>query len=207
MTFKKVTQLGYIALSTDVKSTDGVVFGAKLLETDSGRSYVYDGTSWINFDPVNIPWSHHRIHMGKTFYISHLFEAVADDANADIILTVGAVELHMIFSIAAEGSSHGFLTEGPDFSVGSTLTPRNADRDEGDGGAPTAVHTPTVTDVQAVLIEEYIPGGSGGNASGGAAEWEREWNLLPTEDYLFRVTNKSGGTADISIIIQAYEFP
>jgi len=43
---RTVYDIEYIYLSTDTKPTDGIVVGDKLFEKDTGRRFIYNGTTW-----------------------------------------------------------------------------------------------------------------------------------------------------------------
>jgi hypothetical protein len=40
------TKVRYVCLSTDTKPTD-VVVGAEIYETDTGDTYIYSGSAWV----------------------------------------------------------------------------------------------------------------------------------------------------------------
>lgn len=43
--------VNYTGLSTDTKPAERVLVGTKFYETDSGRTYVYTGSAWVEFEP------------------------------------------------------------------------------------------------------------------------------------------------------------
>lgn len=204
MAFLQISQRFYIALSSDIKTTDGPIKGSICRETDTERDCIFDGSAWIDIDPVSIAWEHHRVHLGKMWRASKRFEAVADDASADIVIVVGLVPLHAIFNFSAGGDANQFLYEGPTHNSASAVNVRNASRPVGDSGAPSAF-SPTVTVVGDELHTTLVPGGSAGVAQGSAGKRENEWILSPSTDYLFRLTNKAGQAKDMSWDIDFYE--
>lgn len=204
MAFTKLSDYWYTALSTDVKITVGVIIGARLIEYDTDIQWVFDGTTWREIEGVNIPYEHKRVHLGKMWDISALFEAVADDASADVVIE-HTIELHAVYGIAAAGAGHIFIYEAPTISSGTSAVVANACRPIGDDGAPTGTQGPTVAEVGTKRFEGYHPGGSGGNAPGGANMRDVEFILCADTKYLFRLTNKKGQAADISWAIFAYE--
>ena len=208
MSWQQLSTYRYISLSTDAKVTEGISFGSKLLEVDKDLDYVFDGSAWVRVDQVRMSWTHKRIHLGKMWHISALYEGVADDANADLVLEVGDLPLHTIYGVSLGGDGHAFLYEAPTVTgaTGTAANVKNSARWFGDSGAPIALKNPTITDVGTLLEEGFSPGGSGGVASGGNTNFEIEYSLAANTKYLFRATNKKGQTADGSWSIHSYEF-
>jgi hypothetical protein len=56
-----------------------------------------------------------------------------------------------------------------------------------------------------LISDHLVPGGTGGNSSGGIAEPFAEWILKADEDYLIRLTNSAGGAKDLGLQIDWYE--
>ncbi len=207
MAVTQITHLRYIGLSTDTKPIAGVVRGARFLETDHNvEEYVFDGSSWVSFNPVITQEQDQRVHNGQTWIISSLFEGVSSDAFADIVLTVPASGFLLIFLQASEGAAFGHVYEGPTVTggTGTSALVYNAKRSVGQSGAPTAVAGQTVTDVGTELLTWYNGGGTGGNAQGGG--FARDTQMDITEGlYLYRLQNKKGSAADMSWELSAYE--
>lgn len=208
MTVVQHSQLLYSGLSTDVKPTVGVVTGSRFIETDHNiEAYLWDNFSWHPLFNVVSLEQNQRVHNGQMWIISALYEAVADDANADLIFTVKAPGMHMTFRVASQGAIFAHIYENPTVTgaTGTTALVINARRETGDGGAPTAIAGQTVTNVGTEIMTWYAPGGSGGNAQGGALTHEIEIALEEAAVYLFRMTNKKGNAADMSWALNAYE--
>jgi len=52
----------FVQLSTDAKPTENILSGDKLFETDTGDSYIYDGSAWVlmadaDWQNVNLDWA------------------------------------------------------------------------------------------------------------------------------------------------------
>ena len=150
---------------------------------------------------------HYRTHQGKVFETCNIFAGVADDANADILIKVGAnKELHFVVAAASGGDSYFYLYETPTTSAnGTSLAIINRDRDSAITSDATAFHTPTVSDVGTKLNCELVPGGTKNQAAGGITGTFAEWNLKVNTNYLIRLTNKAGVAKDISITPLWYE--
>jgi hypothetical protein len=41
------TQTRYVGLSTDTKPTVGILVGSEFYETDTGKTFIYSGSAWI----------------------------------------------------------------------------------------------------------------------------------------------------------------
>jgi len=154
----------------------------------------------------DVPTVRQRIHDQTMFVTGHLFEAVANSAVADVIITTDVIP-HVGMSVTAQGNAHLFLFEDPTATtVGSnTLTIGNCDRNSVLATSASASHTPSVTGTGTQIGRSFMGGGIRNSAVGGEATTQLEFILLPNTKYLFRATNKSGGAADISINIAFYE--
>ena len=207
MAFTKLTEYEYVALAADVKTTVGVTIGARLLEVDTDIEWIFDGTAWHEIERVIKQTAHKQIQLGFMWDVSTLFIEVANDANADLIFEVGSIESHTVFTVQTEGGAHGFIYEEPTVTAATGITAiiKNANRTTGDSGAPVALQGPTITDLGTLIFEWFIPGGSGGNANGGDASRDSELVLKANTKYLFRLTNKKGNAADMSIALHTYE--
>lgn len=206
MTVVKMQDGNYIGLSADVKPTSDVPPGVKFIEHDNDRIWIYDGTSWREIENVFLDSPHKWVHLGKMWGISNRWVDVADAASADLVIEVGDTGLHTIYEVASEGLHYGFIYEGTTLSsAGSVGTVRNQNRVIGDSGAPTVKVDPTVSAAGTLLLSWFMPGGSGGQASGNTAASREEIILAPSTTYLFRATNMKGQAADMSWMIHAYE--
>ncbi len=204
MAFTKISQRFYIALSSDVKTTDGVIKGSICRETDTERECIFDGSVWIILDPVRIAWEHHRVHIGKMWRASKRFGSVDNNSSADIVVNVGLISLHTVFNFAAGGDADWFLYEGTVHDSANAVNVRNASRPTGDTGAPS-VFSPAVSDIGTEIHTFFAPGGTAGVAQGTSGNRENEWILKPSTNYLFRITNVAGQAKKMSWDLDFYE--
>lgn len=153
---------------------------------------------------ITISSFHAKVHGGKSFLTHHLFNAVADAANADLALTTGSGETHTLISLVVEGKCDLFLYEAPTFTVGTSITPVNRNRNSATTALATVVHTPTVTDVGTEIFHGFVAAG-GKHDPGSATEGFSEWGLKSSTKYLLRVTNNSGAAIDILSSLHFYE--
>lgn len=206
MAFRQLTVYEYLCLSTDTKTIVGINIGARCYETDASEWFIFDGSAWFELEQPVIQTEHKRVHLGKEWDISAIYDAVVDDANADLVVTTGVKELHVLHNEAASGDAYGYVYEAPTVTggTGTPATVMNSNRVVGDAGAPTALVDPTITDVGTKLVQWFSPGGTGGKASGEGGSRDTEIVLAPSTDYLFRLTNKKGNNAIISWTLHAY---
>lgn len=204
MSFTKLSDYSYTALSTDAKTTAGVNIGARLVEYDTDIHWIFDGTAWREIENVAITYEHKKIHNGEMWDISARYAAVANNANADLVVE-HTEQLHCFFSESAAGAVFVDVYEGPTISGGSAGMAKNARRPSGDTGAPTVTVGPTVNTTGDKIFEGYDPGGKGGNAPGGSQTRDSERILDINTKYLFRLTNKKGSAADMAWALLAYE--
>ena len=154
-----------------------------------------------------IETEHSEIHEGETYICSHFYSLVADDANADLRITLGSnKELHITISVAVAGNGEIFLYEGTTYTVDGTLIPiYNRDRTSSKTSDATCRYTPTVNVLGTELFHGYAPGGEKKEAIGSVRRTAQEWIFKKSEDYLIRFTNRSGGAIDVSIEVEYYE--
>jgi hypothetical protein len=90
---------------------------------------------------------------------------------------------------------------------GTATAIRNKNRPKQGIEVPTAsvVRDPTVNDAGLLLENEFIPGGTGPQAVGGAASTRSEWVLKPGTVYLVRMTNRAGNNQPASLALEWYE--
>ncbi len=206
MTVVKMQNGDYIGLSTDDKPTSDVPPGTKFTEHDNDRLWLYDGTSWREIEIVVLDSPHKWIHEGKMWAISGRFLSIADNANADMVLEVGSIGLHVIWETRSAGDHHGSIHEAPTVTTaGDPATVSNQNRNIGDDGAPVGKKNPTITGTGLELLTWLLPGGTGGQASGGERPSREEIILASNTTYLFRATNKKGQAADMCWVLHAYE--
>jgi len=108
-----------VVLSTDTKPSGGHL-GDKIIESDTGLVYEWDGDSWvgrmggIEIDPLvkSMPTTstfHHLGHEGKVFIHSDRHNAIADGANFDTLIRIpagnSARQVHMRFNFIGKANT------------------------------------------------------------------------------------------------------
>lgn len=149
---------------------------------------------------------HAYIHDGRFYIASYISLSLANNAELDILIRVTDV-MHVRPFVSSSGESIVDFYEGSTFSaVGTELDAINRNRFSPRAATTSIFHTPTITDVGSILLSQTLmPGGQGGNATGGsgASDFE-EWILAPG-DHLFRITNIGGAAKNVSMQLNWYE--
>lgn len=141
----------------------------------------------------------HIIYHGNAYGVGYYNAAVANGSSIDLLVSCDDVPLSVQLKIAGGGDCLLNLYENPTISSpGTTLTAINLNRNSTKTCGASVSHTPTVSSVGTLIYQLYAPGGTGGNASGGDASFQRGI-LKKGEEYLFRLTNISGGTKPMQI--------
>lgn len=152
---------------------------------------------------------HHEIHEGETYLVSYKTPdgaPLADDGTIAFAVTVAAShEAHMLASGANGGDMEGELREGVTWTGGTAMNIFNKKRSASGGATVTVVRDPTVTGPGTLIENEFVPGGSGPRAVGGAGGQRAEWILAPGQTYLFRITNRAGNNQPASLSLEWYE--
>jgi len=155
----------------------------------------------------SIETEHAEIHEGETYICSHYYPLVADDANADLRITLGSnKELHITITVAVAGDGEILFYEGTNYNVaGTNVLIYNRDRTSSNTSNATCRYTPTVNVLGTELFHGYALGGTKKEAIGSVRRTSQEWIFKKSEDYLVRFTNRSGGAIDVSIEVEWYE--
>ena len=150
---------------------------------------------------------HHEVHEGEMFVASLYDAAIANGGNIALLITVSAThEAHMVFRAALGGDARFVLSEEPTVTDVGLLIPRvNMRRGSSRGAQTLARSNPTTTADGSILLETMLPGGTGGNAAGGALRQDTEFILRTGGVYLMRLTNVSGQQKHGSINTNWYE--
>jgi hypothetical protein len=153
---------------------------------------------------------HKKCHDGVFYTHSSLHAALADNANLNHLIRVGANAAHTSFSISGGGDAYFYLYE--DTTVSSNGTAAfvfNANRSSANTNLTLINEGPTITADGTQLLSALLIGGAGGNAVGGTdgspVRLGSEIILDANTNYLLRLTNKSGQARDFSISIGWYE--
>lgn len=152
---------------------------------------------------------HTEVHEGETFrfwYVVPHGSELANDGTIDIVLTTTTKTAHIVFASGGGGDFEFELFRDVAFDGdGTPLSIHNLNDASTNISTVSAVLDPTVTLDGTQIDGEFSPGGSGGNAPGGAIRDETEDIWKASTSYLIRLTNRSGGAQQFSIEGQWYE--
>lgn len=177
-----------------------LVHGYAPLSEEWKRMHV-SSTGHIIVEPEII----HLINHGILYGVGSYNASVSNGANIDLLITPNGNPIHTAMQIAGGGDCVLSLYEGTTYSAaGTAITPLNLNRSSSNLSDVSASVSPTITDVGTLIYQLYAAGGTGGNASGGHADFQRGI-LKSGETYLFRLTNTSGGTKPMQISLQFFD--
>lgn len=121
------------------------------------------GTHILHVISTDAP--HQHIHEGIAFIAGHNAahgSELANDASQDILVQVGASDMHLIRDVGFGGSCEVFVLEGVTFTgAGTALTVFNKDRGSSVTSLATVTHTPAGVSGGTALPTKLLPGGHG----------------------------------------------
>jgi hypothetical protein len=144
-----------------------------------------------------------RIMEGAAFHVSDS-NVIANTNSRTLLLTTPntTARIYLSFGVGTNALVQYYLYENPTISnVGTDVTAYNRDRNSSAAPALTVKHTPTISNVGTELTGGYL---ISNNINSERIE-DRLWVLKQNEEYLVRVTNNSGGNANITILLDWYE--
>ena len=155
----------------------------------------------------SIDYVHAQTHAGRFFSGSVYNSAVSNGANVDMLVQTGVQSFHAQFECSSVGDATVRIYEGATFSgAGTGVTMSNHNRASVKTFVGTVTHTPTVTTTGTQINGTgLIPAGTKQQATGAAFSFGNEFILLPSTNYLIRLTNDSGSTTKMHIGIMGYE--
>ena len=154
-----------------------------------------------------IDFVHQNIHEG-IFFVSFMVGTLGNGASADMLLTTGTRSCHFAFNASVQVNCQIQLLLEPTVTVsGAALSNLNANANSSIVATMQPYSGPTYSAIGTVWSQAFIPGGSGGNASGGSSNSRIEEHILkPNTDYGIRITNLTAtNNAQYSIDVGWYE--
>jgi hypothetical protein len=169
---------------------------------------------------------HQKIHEGISFTASYsLTTANSNNVRTAILITVGALECHLVASYSCTTSANAGIYESPTIAANTgTHTNDIINRNRirltpskilSNATVPVANKFTTLTEAEiagdgtfalgAKLRLEPLKTSSGVNALGGTVRGTTEWILKPTLKYLFILQNTVASINDHLIILDWYE--
>lgn len=162
-----------------------------------------DGGDHVN----NQPWEHTYLHDGKRWVSGNFDTALADAATLVLVIEVGAdKDAHMLALSACDGVSTLELLAITGLTAGTPLTPVNRNTNETSSSLVDITSQPSaLADAAAYTPLVVVPGGTGGNASGGTSDSRDEIVLKANGKYAVRLTNISGNAKAASLLLDWYD--
>ena len=152
---------------------------------------------------------HYAIHVGKLYTLSYKSpnaSLVADDGVLALVISTSFKQTYMIGSIASGGDAEMELYEGTNIDLdGTPLVPQNRNRNCAIASDMTVVLNPTINADGLVLLDKFIPGGTGGSTVGMMGSDFYEWSLQIGVNYMLRLTNRAGLAQPMSIALDWHE--
>lgn len=133
---------------------------------------------------------------GEMFVASRFGSAVANNGTLELLVTTAATRASTLRVRSQPNASVRLqLYEDPTASNDGTANAAvPVQRNSSATPLATVTHTPT-TSSPGTLLMECIPDDEG----------PINWNLKPSEQYLVRLTNVSGGATNLSLILEIFE--
>lgn len=153
---------------------------------------------------------HNEVHEGMMFQASYRSpdaSDVADNGTLDLLVRVGADNIHTAFEFVAGGDAEHAIYEGTtvtDSNFGTALSENNMNRGSIITTDVQVTHTPTINSIGTLLHNMFLPGGTGGQALGASIRTGTEWILAANTTYLLRLINRAGTAQPLCIVLQWY---
>lgn len=156
----------------------------------------------------------HRLsHDGMVFHASGKQLALANAASAEFAMVVPAGSYPHVQRVRLDlerGDIDLLMYEGATLSDNGTPIPtRNVNRNSPNTSLVPIFGAPTITDDGTLFHTHWVPPtGSGVGSSEGIMDvsaFGEEWILAPSTNYMWRITNNSGGTLDFRYEFVWYE--
>lgn len=146
----------------------------------------------------------HAVHESERFKASYVRphgSELANDASADFLVRIGAIDAHARVRIEVGGDSELLIYEAPTTSANGNQVDSVSKNRQILGTATVLFYEgPTVTNVGTLLFHWFIAGGTGGSSIG--TGWgDTHWVLRANTDYLIRITNRSAGAGGIQFSV------
>ena len=141
---------------------------------------------------------HRRIMLSKEFYCTYRWADVADDASIYLHIKVDSTNsAHGYFIVEAGGKCFVDLYENPTTTGdGTGLTELSMNRETIGTPVTTLFRDPTVS-ADGTILEYGLLGTAGKFTMAGGDVSGAYWMLKPNEQYVLKITNKSGAAIDI----------
>lgn len=157
---------------------------------------------------IIVDTNHHRLHEGRAFIAWNIYPhsgMLPAGSSADIVLAAGPGTIaHVTIAMESSGDADFFLYEGTTTTGGTAFTPVRRNRNVAATSNVAMVTNPTVNTLGTLINRQFVTGGTGKKASGGASG-SLEYVLTPLTNYLFRLTNVNSSSHTALLELEWYE--
>lgn len=159
----------------------------------------------ISGGDVVIETPHARVHAGEYFSASYIDLSFTNAEVLNIGIKMNGNYAHLREKVNADGNVTVEFYENSVFTGGTDLTQINRNRASDKPSLLSISHGVSVSNAGDLLAEHLIAAGGGFFSRGaGSGGWDEEYILVPSTSYLLRITNVSGGAADLGVSIDYY---
>lgn len=157
-----------------------------------------------------IDYAHHEIHSGSTYLVSYKSPDGSDVADNGVItftITTHSKYAHMLFRASCGGDMEAELLEGSTVTAGTgtAMVEYNKNRNSANVATVGVRRGMTIAADGTQIEDEFVAGGTGPFAVGGASSTRAEWILALNTVYVARITNRAGNAQPMSLAIEWYE--
>ena len=157
---------------------------------------------------ITVDVNHQRNHDGRAWMAWKIYPAsakLASGSSCDIVFASAAgVRPHVTVDALLMGDAELYIYEDPTTTGGTAFTPVNRNRNYATSSDVAMVINPTVSSTGTLIDAQYLAGGVGKKAGGGAAQ-SLEYVIKPLTNYLVRMTNVNGTSHPGHLRLEWYE--
>ena len=219
----------YQCLSSDSKPTTGVNIGSRLFETDTGASFIFNGSTWIKntsaavdnstYARTIIDYVHHEIHGGSGFYVMYSVASLGAMTTPDDMITLDwttpntAKWGHFVFSVSGSADWRVRLIEAPSGGAASPtgqLAILNHNRNSAvastftDGSVAAQVNYDSTLATGGIALWDQYLEGSGGPQAGGSGSAKRN-EIVLKQNTKYQLSLFGTDTNPATMLIDWYE--
>lgn len=212
MSFTKINERPFwICLSTDIKEEIAIDEGAICYEIDTGYLYWFFGGKWNLKVPdivSNLEFVRLQANQGNLFTISKKILGIANDGYARLRLhNISDKRIVPSINVGADAKSYLNTYVNTTYSNdGTEVIPFNRKTSQGKLSQTKAYINPAITQLGSKRGDDIILGSTGPQKIGGSAGGDSVTVLMPGDDLLIEVQNKSGAqTIDVNFIVNYVE--
>jgi hypothetical protein len=152
------------------------------------NSFIFGGMPVSLGELVTMEYSHHEIHEGSMFMTHYYGGTLAAAGTLMMTIAAGTIAPHLMTDIAVGGDARVRITEGGTLTGGTAVSVYNMNRNNSGSCLSTIKHSGTLTG-GTVINDFHIAGGSGPQATGGAARANHEIMTRTSKNTTIEIIN------------------